>query len=286
MNSLINTFSLDFKLTIFNVNFDCRFAKFPLHLNDDFQEDTKAFHSHDYIEFIYIKNADTNTEFETKSQKIKVKNKQLFIIKSGVVHRFNNIERNDAFKIGVSYKIIENSKRTPFSEFLTDFIDNLYFLIVENKDAVAILELIKNDEILSNIKFESIFKLLFIYLFENYHKDNKKSNYPGAVLSVQDSINNAIIYYYNKNFTINDLSKQIFLSPKQINRICKKIYGKTFKEQIEYQRIEFAKYLLKNTDKKITEIALECGYGSSSSFTISFKKNTGLLPKEFKKKST
>ena len=159
-------------------------------------------------------------------------------------------------------------------------------MIVENKDAVAILELIKNDEILSNIKFESIFKLLFIYLFENYHKDNKKSNYPGAVLSVQDSINNAIIYYYNKNFTINDLSKQIFLSPKQINRICKKIYGKTFKEQIEYQRIEFAKYLLKNTDKKITEIALECGYGSSSSFTISFKKNTGLLPKEFKKKST
>ena len=125
--------------------------------------------------------------------------------------------------------------------------------------------------------------MLFIHLFEKYRKEHEKFDYQGAVLSVQDSINNAIIYYYNKNFTINDLSKQIYLSPKQINRICQKTYGKTFKEQIEYQRIEYAKYLLKNTDKKITEIALECGYGSSSSFTISFKKSTGVLPKEFKK---
>ena len=50
------------------------------------------------------------------------------------------------------------------------------------------------------------------------------------------------------------------------------------------QRIEHAKRLLKNSNLRITDIAFDSGFNSSSQFTNIFKKYVGLTPKEYKKR--
>ncbi len=49
-------------------------------------------------------------------------------------------------------------------------------------------------------------------------------------------------------------------------------------------RIESAKMLLRTTTLSITDIAYDCGFGSSSQFTNTFKERQGVLPSVFRKK--
>ena len=51
---------------------------------------------------------------------------------------------------------------------------------------------------------------------------------------------------------------------------------------LSFFQSEQAKELLKNTNKKIYEIAQETGYISATSFQIAFKKQEGITPIEFR----
>ena len=58
--------------------------------------------------------------------------------------------------------------------------------------------------------------------------------------------------------------------------------GMNIPAYINQIRIEQAKELLMNTNKKIYEIAQETGYISATSFQIAFKKQEGITPIEFR----
>ena len=49
-------------------------------------------------------------------------------------------------------------------------------------------------------------------------------------------------------------------------------------------RINEAKKLLKNTQNKLSDIALQCGFADLYSFSHSFKKNTGMTPSEYRQR--
>ena len=54
------------------------------------------------------------------------------------------------------------------------------------------------------------------------------------------------------------------------------------RDYIVQERIEKAKVLLKNPNKKIQDIALESGYQDAAHFNRAFKKITGLSPSKFR----
>ena len=62
-----------------------------------------------------------------------------------------------------------------------------------------------------------------------------------------------------------------------------KQYTKTgFKEYVTSVRIERSKYLLKETDLKVYEIAKQCGYPDAAYFVRLFKKEVGISPNRFR----
>ena len=58
----------------------------------------------------------------------------------------------------------------------------------------------------------------------------------------------------------------------------------TLSAYIARQRIDYASYLMKNTDRSMADIASECGFFDQSHFTKTFRAVEGMPPLRYRKK--
>jgi len=92
--------------------------------------------------------------------------------------------------------------------------------------------------------------------------------------------------YLNPSLTINELSRNISISPRDLSQIINESLGMNFFDFVNSYRIEEAKRLLtdsSNHNKNILEILLDAGFNTKSVFNRVFKKCTGMTPSEYKK---
>lgn len=95
--------------------------------------------------------------------------------------------------------------------------------------------------------------------------------------------------YIRENFrtdiTLEDLSARTGVSERQLNRIFEKNYGTTFYRYLTRLRIEEAKRLLSKRPKPSVEaVAYAVGYSTYTGFHNAFKKETGMLPGEYRRR--
>ncbi|WP_317899831.1 helix-turn-helix domain-containing protein [Aurantibacillus circumpalustris] len=91
--------------------------------------------------------------------------------------------------------------------------------------------------------------------------------------------------YKNDEINLEFLSKQLGVSRNSISQVINKT-GMNFFEYVNYWRIEEAKKILSETNKKelnIIEVAYQVGFNNKVSFNKFFKKSTGLTPTEFRR---
>lgn len=105
--------------------------------------------------------------------------------------------------------------------------------------------------------------------------------------NIQNSENmkQAILYItqnYNRPLTLEETARQVHLNPTYFSTLFKKSCGSSFKEYLNYIRIEESKNLLTNTNYSIIDIAVAVGFEDQSYFTKVFKKFTGLTPRQYR----
>lgn len=85
-----------------------------------------------------------------------------------------------------------------------------------------------------------------------------------------------ILAYIDANFTsditLDDLSHRFYISKYYLTREFKRAYGETIFQHIIGLRINYAKRLLRFTDKSVEEISVLCGFNDQSYFSKQFKK--------------
>jgi AraC-like DNA-binding protein len=84
--------------------------------------------------------------------------------------------------------------------------------------------------------------------------------------------------------TLADLAKEIGVSRFHFWRAFKQSTGMTPHAFIAQRRLEHSADMLRSTNLSATEIAMECGFGSSSHFATAFKRAFGAAPTEFRRK--
>lgn len=85
-----------------------------------------------------------------------------------------------------------------------------------------------------------------------------------------------VLAYVDANFTaeisLDDLSHRFYISKYYLTREFKRAYGETIFQHIIGLRINYAKRLLRFTDKSVEEISELCGFNDQSYFSKQFKK--------------
>jgi two-component system, response regulator YesN len=87
---------------------------------------------------------------------------------------------------------------------------------------------------------------------------------------------------YNRRFSLQDASKEVFLSYKYLSRVFKEKTGKGFSKYRQELKINSAKQLLKESSDSVAQIAYRVGYLNPDSFMKMFKRVTGTTPSEFR----
>ena len=85
-----------------------------------------------------------------------------------------------------------------------------------------------------------------------------------------------------KQCDLRTLSNQISYHEVYLSRYFKQHTGLTFSDYVNRYRINESTYILKKTQKKILEVALDCGFTSLRSFNRNFKAIIGLTPNEYR----
>ncbi|HHP7230170.1 MAG TPA: helix-turn-helix domain-containing protein [Xenococcaceae cyanobacterium] len=88
--------------------------------------------------------------------------------------------------------------------------------------------------------------------------------------------------HLERNIKLTDLAQLLDISPFHFSRLFKQSIGTTPHQYLSQQRVERAKQLLKQTDRLIVDIALECGFNSHSHLSKQFRQFTGMTPKAYR----
>lgn len=112
--------------------------------------------------------------------------------------------------------------------------------------------------------------------------ENTKTDYSKRTRQLKSSLR-FIHTNYNRAVTLTELANEAGMSPKYFCRFFKEMVNRTPIDYLNFYRIERACQSLTSSEKSITEIALDCGFGDLSYFIKTFKKHKGLSPKQYQK---
>ncbi|SFL69328.1 AraC-type DNA-binding protein [Gracilibacillus orientalis] len=109
--------------------------------------------------------------------------------------------------------------------------------------------------------------------------ENKKSH--------NEQLKYDIIEYLHNHYGLYDLSLEKIaiefrLSASYVSRFIKEQTGYTFKQYVQYLRMEEVKTQLVETDKPIKAIVLDVGYKDVANFTRKFKNEIGITPGKYR----
>ena len=277
----------------------------PIYMNKVKEQPDGHLHAHDFIEIAYVVSGCGthrigNNEYE-------VSKGDLFIINYDIPHEFRSFKDsrrpdlwvyNCIFKPEfLDYKLV-NCKDfyniTHHFLFRSIFpkdsaLDNDIKLLA--RDSLEIEEIYEKMYREYTLKEEGYIEILRAYVIElliTIFRLFRKNTALGDNVETQrqETIHKVMKYMkanYSADLKLEDLATIAFLSPNYFSRIFKECTSMNISEYIQKIRIEQACKLLKQTDKKVIDVANDIGYKDIKYFNSIFKKITGKTPGKYRK---
>lgn len=112
---------------------------------------------------------------------------------------------------------------------------------------------------------------------------NVKGSRKESSLSVIDKAKSYISNQFQKDISLDEVSKEVNVSPYYFSKLFKEETGQNFIEYLTEIRIQKAKELLsQGNETSMKEICLACGYQDPNYFSRIFKKTVGHTPTEYR----
>lgn len=249
------------------------------------------YHCHDFIEFSYVVSGSVNYKIGDKFYLIK--EKTLLPFNTGVYHKecFTKGINDDLKELHIGFRnikidglpinhIFNNHSDVPiqFQQYGEEF----------HKCCLEIIEEQETCEIGKDLILKSlVMKLIALFLKEtNYVKNTKKIREYTLPFYDKSNIVEIIIDYFENNYmnniSLDDISKNMYISPVYISKTFKEKTGESPINYLINLRLEKAKNLLLTTEAPIKVIAHSVGYSDAYYFSKLFKKYYEYSPHKFR----
>lgn len=140
---------------------------------------------------------------------------------------------------------------------------------------------IREDELIDRVR-DCIQELKQTQARQNLPRQTPLPPDPG----VQNHIIQKACHYIDRHvyeeISLVETARHVALTPSYLSAVFKQAMGLSFIEYVKKIRIEKAKELLRNTNKKSYEICSELGYKSVQYFSTLFRESVGMTPKEYR----
>lgn len=138
-----------------------------------------------------------------------------------------------------------------------------------------------------DLKVQGLFYELLYLMVTKYREtevsdEMVKKNRKLSRLSV---ITSYIKEHYSEELSLERLAEIFGYSPTYLSRMFQKYAGINYKSYLQSIRVEYAYQELANSERTLSEIALENGFPNSKALAKAFSKKYGMLPSEYRKKT-
>ena len=249
-------------------------------------------HTHDYVEMIYM--CQGSTRHIINGIPILLKQGELLMLGQ---HARQEIEEAAERDIAVNFIVrpaffqgilsFLGSEETPLRRFVLNSLSghsDTSFLYFQVADILPVQNLIENllytmihDHNNRRGIYQMTMGLLMAELLE--HTESLRFS------SREDEVIVDGLRYIEEHYssgTLTELSQLTHYDFNALSRLIKKRTGRTYTELVQEKRLSQAAWLLRNTDQRVDEIALQTGYENISYFHRLFNARFGCSPRQYR----
>jgi AraC-like DNA-binding protein len=251
-------------------------------------------HRHDFYEVLYLSCGSGYHIID--SNKYKIKPPCVFFLSPGQTHNLELSHDIDGyiFLFTAEFYLINQKNKNRLLEFPfffsvdqenpplylpneddNNFLKNLFYRACNEID---------RDEIPSEEVIRSLLDLVLLTCNQLYPDEYKKVQKGKGHILVKNFLR-LIEENYQNNLRVNDYAEKLAITSNHLTQLVKQITGKTSVELIREKILVEVKRLLLHTNYTVSEIAVLLNFPDQSYFTKFFKKQTGITPLQYRKKS-
>ena len=250
-------------------------------------------HTHDYVEMVYM--CQGESRHIVNGETVCLRQGELLLMNQSATHEVCQTERED---VAVNFIVLPEfftdtlsdigEEETPLRRFLVDCLccqnSSSGYLHFRVSGVKTIQNLIEN--LLMNLLGENSAKrrissmtmsLLFLQLLSHTNALSLPTREETAVLQV--------LSYAETNYasgTLSEIAAVTGYDVAWLSREIKRKTGKTFTELMQEKRLSQAAFLLKNTDRNVSDISADVGYENVSYFHRLFHNAFQCSPKQYR----
>ncbi len=260
----------------------------------------KTPHYHEYIEFLYA-SGECDISVWVSGKMVRFKTGDMMIINSNVPHMlFPQREVNYYICIKALPEMMYFSENSFFDiKYVMPFMkgegtEYRFFGAEETagSELSSCFDQMVNEWIKKDYGYEvslrsSLFSI-FLWAIRKSHQrgDEGHSDMSESEQRVENvRLIQRAVEYVSENYPTADernVAASINLSYSHFSRVFKKVMGKSFSEYLLSVRVNAAERMLLETDVTVTEVALSCGFATSSHFIDRFKRAKGMTPRQYR----
>lgn len=170
-----------------------------------------------------------------------------------------------------------------FSHFNTPFISLRKDEMVFYKDIIRKIQYeYENNGSFSRDIIKNYLNILFLKVKGSYPDSGHNIKNRSREQEIYDEFSGLTQVHFLELKSVRDYAEKMHITPKHLSETIKKVTGKSALEMIHQSQINFAKAMLRQTPKTVTEIAYDLNFENPEYFSVFFKRLSGKNPTQYR----